>query len=108
MAVGRDGNGRDFSLNFSRNAALWLVIVLLLFALFNLFQGTTSRSPQAPLAYSEFINHVENGRVLKVTIQGQEITGQFRDGSEFQTFAPEDPGLVQRLDRDFQDPAREA
>ncbi len=84
-------------MNFSRNAALWLVIVLLLFALFNLFQGTATRGPQAPLAYSEFINHVENGRVLKVTIQGQEINGQFRDGSEFQTFAPEDPGLVQRL-----------
>ncbi len=97
MGRARDGNGRDLGLNFSRNAVLWLVIVLLLFALFNLFQGTASRSPQAPLAYSEFINHVENGRVLKVTIQGQEIEGQFRDGSEFQTFAPEDPGLVQRL-----------
>jgi len=97
VAVGQDGNGRNFSLNFSRNAALWLVIVLLLFALFNLFQGTASRSPQAPLAYSDFIDHVENGRVLKVTIQGQEITGQFRDGSEFQTFAPDDPTLVQHL-----------
>ncbi len=84
-------------MNFSRNAALWLVIVLLLFALFNLFQGTASRSPQAPLAYSDFVSHVENGRILKVTIQGKEITGQFRDGSEFQTFAPEDPGLVDRL-----------
>ena len=84
-------------MNFSRNAALWLVIVLLLFALFNLFQGTASRGPQPPLDYSDFIDHVDNGRVLEVRIQGREITGQFRDGSEFKTVAPEDPGLVDRL-----------
>ncbi len=71
--------------------------MLLLFALFNLFQGTATRGPQPPLAYSEFINQVEGGNVQEVTIQGQEIAGQFRDGSEFQTFAPEDPGLVERL-----------
>ena len=84
-------------MNFSRNAALWLVIVLLLFALFNLFQGTASRGPQPPLDYSEFISHVDNGQVLEVTIEGKEITGQFRDGSEFKTVAPDDPGLVDRL-----------
>jgi cell division protease FtsH len=84
-------------LNFSRNAALWLVIVLLLFALFNLFQGTASRGPQPPLNYSDFIDHVDSGRVAEVTISGQEITGQFRDGSEFKTVAPEDPTLVDRL-----------
>jgi cell division protease FtsH len=84
-------------LNFSRNAALWLVIVLLLFALFNLFQGTATRGPQPPLNYSDFIDHVDNGRVAEVTIEGQEITGQFRDGSEFKTVAPEDPTLVDRL-----------
>ena len=33
-------------LNFSRNAALWLVIVLLLLGLFYLFQGPTTRGPQ--------------------------------------------------------------
>jgi cell division protease FtsH len=85
-------------LNFSRNAALWLVIVLLLFALFNLFQGSATHGPQPPLAYSDFIDQVENGRVLEVKIKGQEIEGQFRDGAQFQTYAPpDDPGLVKKL-----------
>ena len=84
-------------MNFRRNAALWLVIVLLLFALFNLFQGTATRGPQQQLAFSDFIDQVEAGQVLEVTIQGQQVTGQFRDGRQFQTFAPEDPNLVTEL-----------
>ena len=34
------------ALNFSRNAILWIIIALLLFALFNLFQGTGSQQAQ--------------------------------------------------------------
>ncbi len=85
------------SLNLSRNAALWLVIALLLFALFNLFQGSASRGQPDKLAFSDFIDQVEQGQVLEVDIRGQEIDGQFRNGLQFETFAPEDPGLVDRL-----------
>ena len=84
-------------MNFSRNAALWIIIVLVLFALFNLFQGTASRGPQQQMAFSEFFDQVEAGQVLEVTIQGQQISGQFRDGRQFQTFAPQDPTLVTQL-----------
>ncbi len=84
-------------MNFSRNAALWLVIVLLLFALFNLFQGTATHGPQQPLAFSDFIDQVENSQGLEVTIARQEIEGQFRDGREFKTYAPGDLTLVERL-----------
>lgn len=84
-------------MNFSRNAALWLVIVLLLFALFNLFQGTTTNGRQTPLAFSDFIDQVDSGQISQVKIQGQEIEGQFRDGRQFRTYTPEDPTLVDRL-----------
>ena len=84
-------------MNFSRNAALWIIIVLVLFALFNLFQGTATRGPQQQLAFSDFIDQVEAGQVLEVTIQGQQVTGQFRDGRQFQTFAPMDAELVPQL-----------
>ncbi len=59
------------------------MIVLLLFALFNLFQGSATHGPQQPLAFSDFIDQVESGQVLEVTIAGKEIQGQFRDGREF-------------------------
>ena len=62
-------------MNFSRNAALWIIIVLLLFALFNFFQSNMSRSPGAEIAYSQFLDNVQEGRVTSVTIQGSDIAG---------------------------------
>jgi cell division protease FtsH len=86
-------------LNLTKNFALWIIIALLLIALFNLFDGTTSRGPQSDIAYSEFLTEVANGRIADVTIQGQTISGHFSgDGRAFQTFAPpNDPNLVKDL-----------
>ena len=88
-------------MNFSRNILFWIVIGLLLMALFNLFQGNQQRSTQAPLAYSEFITAIESGEVRDVTIKavnnGSNIAGHFSDGRTFSTFAPNDPGLVPNL-----------
>ncbi len=72
-------------------------MALLLFALFNLFQGPTTSSGQQPLAYSEFLAQVETGQISNVTIQGQEINGHYSDGRQFSSYAPEDPTLVQIL-----------
>ncbi len=84
--------------NFGRNLALWVVVALLLVALFNLFQpsGGTGRA-QMQVAYSDFLNEVNNGTVRDVVIQGRIVSGQLTDGRSFSTFTPEDPGLVSRL-----------
>jgi len=83
--------------NFSKNLALWVIIGLLLIALVNLFQGSRPRSPQTTVAYSDFIADVEAGRVSEVAIQGELITGRYADGRPFQTYAPQDPQLIERL-----------
>ena len=80
--------------SFGKNLALWIIIGLLLVALFNLFQSSATRSPQNSLAYSEFINDVNRGQVREVTIQGNTINGKFSDGRSFSTYAPNDPNLV--------------
>ena len=51
-------------MNFSRNLALWVIIALLVFALFNLFQGSSTRAPQSGLAFSDFLTSVESGEIL--------------------------------------------
>ena len=84
-------------MNFSRNAALWIVILLLIFALFNLFQGSASRGPQSELAFSEFLDSVQSGEVGEVMIQGQQVTGKFKDGAQFTSYAPDDPNLISQL-----------
>ena len=81
-------------MNFSRNIALWLVIALLVFALFNLFQGTAQRGQELPLAFSDFLTSVEAGDIRDVTLQGSGITGHYRDGRNFSTYAPDNANLV--------------
>ncbi len=83
--------------NFGKNLALWIVIGLLLVALFNLFQTSSNRGPQSTLAFSDFVNDVNRGQVADVTIQGNTIGGHFTDSRAFTTYAPNDPSLVGRL-----------
>jgi len=66
--------------------------------LFNMFQGSADRGTESPVSYSRFIDEVQNGSVADVTIQGRNITGSFKGGAgSFSTYAPEDPGLVDKL-----------
>jgi cell division protease FtsH len=85
-------------LNFTKNLVLWGVIILLLFALINLFQGSTSHGPQSDMGYSDFLEQVDQGKIANVTIQGQQITGHKTDGLQFSTMAPaNDPNLITKL-----------
>ena len=81
-----------------RNFALWVIIGLVLIALFNLFQNSGSRTAGHDISYSQFLSDVDQGRVRNVVISGQQIAGVYGDGGGFQTFAPEDPELVKRLE----------
>ena len=83
--------------NLGKNLFLWVVIGVLLVALFNLFQGSSNRSTQTQMAYSDFLAHVNQNEVREVTIQGHNILGQLSDGRAFSTYAPSDPQLVTRL-----------
>ncbi|WAC28936.1 ATP-dependent zinc metalloprotease FtsH [Ancylobacter sp. SL191] len=80
-----------------RNFALWVIIVLLLLALFSLFQNPAQRQAANDISFSQLLNEVDQGRVRDVVIQGPEISGAFTDGRTFQTYSPNDPSLIQRL-----------
>ncbi len=82
-----------------RNLALWAIIAVLLIALFNLFQTPQQRGATTEIAYSEFLQSVNAGRVKSVTIAGDRITGTYSDSATgFQTYSPGDDTLVQKLE----------
>jgi len=83
--------------NFGKNLALWIIIALLLVALFNLFQGSSQRSPQASVAFSEFLAEVQQGQVSDVTIKGNQINGHLSNGRSFSTYMPPNTDVVGRL-----------
>src|SRR6202521_5971114 len=80
-----------------RNFALWVIIVLLLLALFTLFQNPGQHTTSQDISFSQLLNEVDQGRVRDVLIQGPQIHDTFTDGRTFQTYSPSDPTLIQRL-----------
>ncbi len=81
---------------FYKNLALWLVIGMILIALFNIFNQPLGS--QSEVVFSEFMNQVEGGKITEVTIQGDRISGKYVDGSSFQTMTPpKDQDLVRIL-----------
>ena len=84
-------------MNF-RNLAMWAVIVILTIGLYNMFknpQGTVNQKNN--IIFSEFLTQVDNGRVVQVEIQGKNIKGVMSNGEMFNTYAPDDPNLIQKL-----------
>ncbi len=80
----------------SSNFALWLVLGLMFLLLFNLFNRQRPREPE--VVFSDFFTAVEKGEVSEVLIQGQVISGIFRNDEHFKTFAPiDDPDLMRTL-----------
>jgi cell division protease FtsH len=103
---------------FNRNAALWIVIVLLLALLYSVFQGGTTRTAGNTVSYSDFVHAVEQRQVQDVRIQGNTITGTFREPrngvQKFATYVPSAPVdeqlmpmLIKNVDRVDAGPAEE-
>ena len=61
--------------NFGKNIAVWVIISLVLVAIFNVFQGGSSKSTGNAIAYSDFLARVNSGEVREVTIRGDKIIG---------------------------------
>ena len=85
-------------MNNFRNFAVWVIIAILLFALVNLFQGSSRQAKTTDVSYSDFLERVERGEVRNVVIAGDSITGKLNSGQPFETYKPpEDAELVNRL-----------
>ncbi len=84
---------------FYKNIALWLLISLVMIFLFNYFNTAEQARTKAALSYTQFLELVKADKVKSVTLQGDEITGEQKDGRHFKSYAPQDPDLVKNLQR---------
>ena len=84
-------------MNINRNFLLWGAIIVSIFVLFNFFQQGTKQVQKRAIPYSEFIQQVNSGQVGQVEITNNEIKGFYRDGKQFETYAPNDPNLIPQL-----------
>lgn len=87
--------GESILNQFYKNLALWLIIALIMIALFNLFNKPYE--PKEQLPFSDFVAAVENGKVIEVKIKGNSISGRLKNGKAFRTYSPDDPEVVKIL-----------
>ena len=83
-------------MNF-RNLVMWAIIVFLTIGLYNMFKHPQNIQQKNDISFSEFLKEVDNGRVVQVNIEGNNISGILSDGKNFTTYAPNDPNLVEKL-----------
>ena len=84
-------------MNF-RNLLMWAVIIVLTIGLYNMFKNPQRTASQSNnMIFSQFLDEVENGRVVEVQIQGNKINGILADGKEFSSYSPNDPNLIEKL-----------
>jgi cell division protease FtsH len=81
-----------------KNLGMWAIIIVLSIGLFNMFQDPKAiNAANNKIPFSNFLSEVETGRVVEVTIQGNNISGVLSDGSQFSTYSPNYPNLVEKL-----------
>ncbi|WP_050932023.1 ATP-dependent zinc metalloprotease FtsH [Aestuariivita boseongensis] len=81
----------------ARNIAFWVVLFLLILALFNLFSGPGTTMQNREISYSEFVTSVEAGDVSQVTLDGEQVRFRGNDGQDYVTIKPEDAEITSLL-----------
>tara|TARA_B100001057_G_scaffold470762_1_gene532401 strand:+ start:2079 stop:3974 length:1896 start_codon:yes stop_codon:yes gene_type:complete len=85
-------------MNF-KNLAMWAIIVVLTVGLYNMFKNPQNikSTNNEKIIFSEFLKEVDNGRVVEVQIQGNNIKGVMANGKTFTTYSANYPNLVEKL-----------
>ena len=89
------------ALGNARNIAFWVVLLILVMALFQLFSGNQATMSSRSLTYSDFVERVDAGQVSKVTLDGEKIVVVGKDGNSYVTIKPPGDIVTDNLSRDL-------
>ncbi len=81
----------------ARNLVFWVVLFLLVMALFSLFSGGQNASMSNAKSYSEFVSSVEAGTVSQVTLDGEQIRYRGTNGQDYVAIMPRDAEVTDLL-----------
>jgi cell division protease FtsH len=85
--------------NIIRSILPIILMIIFVYFIYSFYSGTSSINSSEKISYTEFILRVKDGRVKEITIDGQNVTGTYIDGSKFTTVLPpfDDPNLPNLL-----------
>jgi cell division protease FtsH len=78
-----------------RSLFIWLMIGLIMILVFNLV--STPKKTETEISFSDFLTSVDAGQVDEIVIKENQITGRYKDGKPFKTYAANYPDLVKEL-----------
>ena len=81
----------------ARNIAFWVVLFLLILALFNLFGGNQTTMSSRTISYSDFISRVDAGNVSSVVIDGERVLVRAKDGNQYTAIIPQGTDVTGEL-----------
>ncbi len=81
--------------NQGKNILIWVSIFIFILMVFNYVRNDSARENN--LAFSEFLNRIDDKTISSVRIQGRTIDGTLTDGSVFSTYGTDYPDLINRL-----------
>jgi len=84
--------------NVLAKAAIWLVIALVLYAVFKQFEGR-QRAASEPMSYTQFMDESKAGHIKRVEIEGRQLTVTPAEGAKFTLTAPGDIFMIDDLRR---------
>jgi cell division protease FtsH len=85
----------------ARNIAFWVVLLILVMALFQLFSGSQTTMSSRSLSYSDFVERVDAGQVSKVVLDGEKVVVVGKDGNSYVTIKPPGESVTDNLTRDL-------
>ena len=93
---GDDNGGGNFN-PWMKSLLIWVGILLALAVVVTMFDGRSTVGQGNTLAYSTFLDKVEEGTVKDVNVSREMITGTLSSGDKFRTYPVQDPQLIPNL-----------
>jgi cell division protease FtsH len=98
MSDNKDPQGGNNGTNpWMKSLFIWAGILLALVLFVQIVDGGGRSSAANGIAYSDFLNRIDEGSVKSVTIGKDIVSGELANGEKFRTYAPQDVQLVDRL-----------
>ncbi len=85
--------------NLLKNIAIWLLIGFLVFLIIDFYKANNTSQRTTPVSYSNFLTELKNGNISRVEIRGNNIKGEYSNGTFFSTYAPNDMNLIEKLEK---------
>ena len=91
---GGDNNGGN---PWLKSLLIWVGILFALALVVTVFDGRSTTATGNMIAYSTFLDKVDEGTVKDVNVSRDIIRGTFSSGDKFRTYPVQDSGLMDRL-----------